>query len=125
MYYRYGMKEHKRKLIKEDIEKGISDDVIMSKFKISKKQLDFVHDVLLKGKYRGGETIESMLNEKIDIMTTVFTTNNDKFKNGRIVSFVDDKFARILFEGRDVPTLVNMESMTFDIGGEKGKVRAL
>jgi len=122
MYYRYGMKTHKRKLIKEDIEKGVNDDVIMSKFEVSKKQLDFIHDVLLKGKYRGGETIDSMLNEKIDIMTTVFTTNNDKFKNGRIVNFVDDKYARILFAGRDVPTLVNMEKMTFDTGSEKGKV---
>ena len=122
-HYKYGMYVKTIAKIKKDIQSGLSDEEVKKKYEINDGQLGFIHDKLLKGAYKKIANHEKRL---LRLESKQYHSTAEGFGLGVLVEQIDYKWARIQFNGRKYPTLVNMEKMSFDLGdGIKGKVTRL
>ncbi len=123
--YKYGMYIKTIAKIKKDIQSGMSDEEVMSKYEIKDGQIGFIHDVLLKGAYKKIQNHEKRL---LTLEKKMVNSTKEGFGLGVVVEELgkdpsNTEWVRVQFGGRKFPTIVNKTRGSFDLGdGVKGKV---
>lgn len=116
--YKYGMYVKVIANIKQDIKSlKYDDDAIRKKYNISKGQLGFIHDTLLKGWYKNLSERLDMVSEKIDIVGdpmigSIVYCNYPNFGTGEVKrKYKDSQLMEVKFTNRPYSTMCNYEKM--------------
>ncbi len=105
--------------IKQDIMSGkLTDSRIREKYDISKGQLGFIHDTLLKGQYKNLDKRLKIVETKIEIsgapvLGSIVYCNYPDFGTGEVkYMFMDSTLMEVKFTNRPFNTMCDYKKMT-------------
>lgn len=128
--YKYGMYVRDiAKIKREIVVLKKSDEDVMKKWGISKGQLGFIHDVLLKGQFRTIERRVSNLERGFSPLREIAKGSLlycDRFGTGEVTRlFTDNDLMLVKFSNIDIPFMCSRKHMTTVHDEVKSKLRLI
>ena len=130
MHYKYGMYvKDIAKIKREIVVNKKSDELIMKKWGISKGQLGFIHDVLLKGQFKKLEQRVTNLEKGLKVSRDVVKGSviySDRFGTGEVTqTFTDGDLMLVKFNSEKLPIMCSKKKMQTVHNEEKNKLKLI
>lgn len=130
MQYKYGMYvKDIAKIKREIVVKKRSDNSIMTKWGITKGQLGFIHDVLLKGQFKEINTRLTNIERGLKVSRDIAVGSviySDKFGTGEVTKlFTDGDLMLVKFNSEKLPYMCSRKKMTTVHNNEINKLKLI